>query len=462
MRIEEEYKKIGYFWLPGNEEKNIPGILSISDGGKIELEIFVLLDESIDSLNRNDDIDRIIGHVEHDGPVTLDNCFYTKKSPPLGGISKSKIFVYRVLSGAAWQRDEMVTFNTFSFAVDCLDEWIGISGINVDYDWKGKTVTISYNPPEKISFILDNGMKLEICFAYNLPSFLSLKEAKITQRAYFKLESEELRDLGDFAAVAFKITHLMCFAMDDVVAMKNVSATSCEIQRDLGDGKQYSVPIKIYYQSISYSEKVPKRDSYEMLFNYGAIKDKAQQVFNNWISAYGYLSPAFGLYFSTKIGAQKYLDGKFLAFAQGLETYQRRTSDEKLMEPEVFESLLSTVLAVCPDDHIDWLKGRLMQGNEINLRKRLKRLIDPFKEHLGTSEERNKFIRKIVDMRNYLTHYNENLEGEFVKGRNLFILCLKMEFILNLHFLNVIGFTVDEVKKIVKNCEPLKRKLQKN
>ncbi|WP_334471973.1 HEPN domain-containing protein [Arsenophonus sp. PmNCSU2021_1] len=277
------------------------------------------------------------------------------------------------------------------------------------------------------------------------------------ERAYFKLESEELLDLNDFTAVAFKITHLMCFAMDDVVAMKNVSATSCEIPRDLGDGKQDSVPIKIYYQSIPYSEKVPKRDSHDMLFNYGAIKDKAHQVFNNWINAYEYLSPAFGLYFSTKMGARKYLDGKFLAFAQGLEIFHRRTSDEKLMEPEVFESL-----AVCPDDHIDWLKGRLMQGNEINLRKRLKRLIEPFKEHLGTSEERNKFIRKIVDMRNYLTHYNENLEGEFVKERNLYILCLKMEFILNLHFLNVIGFTVDEVKKIVKNCEPLKRKLQKN
>ena len=102
MIIKEEYKKTGYFWLPEKEDKKIPGVLSISDGGYIELEIAGLFDESLDSLNRNDDIDRIIGHVENDGLVTLDNCFYTKKSFPFGGISKSKIFVHRVLSGAAW------------------------------------------------------------------------------------------------------------------------------------------------------------------------------------------------------------------------------------------------------------------------------------------------------------------------------------------------------------------------
>ena len=69
-----------------------------------------------------------------------------------------------------------------------------------------------------------------------------------------------------------------------------------------------------------------------MLFNFGAIKTNAQEVFNNWLNSYEYLSPALSLYFSTKAGAQKYLDGKFLALAQGLETHHRRTSSETLMD----------------------------------------------------------------------------------------------------------------------------------
>ena len=130
------------------------------------------------------------------------------------------------------------------------------------------------------------------------------------------------------------------------------------------------------------------------------------------------------------------------------------------MEPESFESLASTVLDGCPDEHIDWLKGRLMHGNEINLGKRLKKIIEPFKDHLGTSKERNKLLRKIVNTRNYLTHYSESLEGESSTGRDLWVLCLKMEVIFNLHFLNVVGFTYEEVNGVVENCYPLKRKLQ--
>lgn len=113
----------------------------------------------------------------------------------------------------------------------------------------------------------------------------------------------------------------------------------------------------------------------------------------------------------------------------------------------------------CPDEHLDWLKGRLMHGNEINLSKRLKRIIEPFKEHLGTSKERSKILRKIVDTRNYLTHYSENLESESAKGRDLWILCQKMEVIFNLHFLNIIGFTSEEVNKTIKNSYRLQQKI---
>ena len=145
MRIDKEYKKTGYFWLPDNMDNKIPGILSIDDGGKIELEIVGRFDEGMKTLSGDDDLSRIIGHVEKDGLVTLDDCFYTKNNFSFGGISKSKVAVNKVLSGAAWDKDEKVAFNTFSFSVDCLDEWVGISGIDVDNDWKKRTATISYN-----------------------------------------------------------------------------------------------------------------------------------------------------------------------------------------------------------------------------------------------------------------------------------------------------------------------------
>jgi len=461
MRIEEEYVKTGYFWLPERQENKIPGILTIKDGGDIELEVVGLFDESIKVLNREDDLSRIIGFVEKDGLVTLDNCFYTKKNISFGGISKSKVCVNRVLSGVAYDKDEEVTFNSLSFSVDCMDEWVGISGINVQNDWDSRTATISYNPPGNIAYSLDNGMKLEICFAYTLPGFPNTTEAKITQRAYFQLSSEVLKSLQDFTEITYKLVNFMCFAVDTTVTLKNLIATSTEIQREIGEGKYSPVPIYIYYSSIPSSEKAPKKSWHQMLFNYAAIKTNTQSIINNWLNAYEILSPALNLYFSTKVDAQKYLDGKFLALAQGLETYHRRTSDEKLMDEGEFKSLVDTVKKNCPGEKIDWLEGRLKHGNEINLGKRLKKIIEPFKEHLGTSKERSKLLRKIVDTRNYLTHYSDELESKSAKENELWLLCQKMEVIFQLHFLKVLGFNDDEIKNVIENCYQLKSKINK-
>ncbi|MDR0189779.1 hypothetical protein RCO22_12590 [Pseudomonas yamanorum] len=460
MRIEEEFNKTGYFWLPGKEEKKIPGTLSIYDGGKIELEIVGHFGEEADSFNDDNEPIRIIGHIEKDGLVTLDGCIYIQKNHSFGGISKSEIRVHKVLSGAAWDKEEALTFNTFAFSVDCLDEWIGISGINIEHDWESRSTTISYSPPENISFRLANGMRFEICFAYTFPGSHKITEAKITQRAYFKLESEHPPNLNNFISIAFKITNLMCFAMDEVVSIQKVTATSTEIQYDAGDENYYPVPISIYYHSNPFPEKKPKKNRHEMLFNFRTIREDFQKVLDNWLNAYEYLYPAIGLYFSTKTGAQKYLEGKFLALAQGLETYHRRTSTETLMHTSSYEALIIKIMESCPKEHSEWLNGRLAHGNEINLGKRLKSIIDPFKAHLGTSKKRGKILRNIVDTRNYLTHYSEELKQKSAKGRDLWILCLSMEIIFNLHFLKVIGFTDNEIKEVIKSCHPLKSKLE--
>ena len=264
MRIEDEYVKTGYFWLPERDEKKIPGVLTIKNGGDIELEVVGLFDDSIKSLNDDDDLNRIIGHVEKDGLVTLENCFYTQKNHAFGGISKSKLCVNRVLSGVAYDENESVTFNTLSFSVDCLDEWVGISGISTDSDWENKTATISYILPENISYELNNGMKLEICFSCTTPGSSRATEAKITQRVYFKLISEDLRPLCDFTEIAYKLTNFLCFAIDTTVALKDLSVTSKEIQRDSGNGKQYPVLIKVFYSSIPFTEKVPDKSWHRM------------------------------------------------------------------------------------------------------------------------------------------------------------------------------------------------------
>jgi hypothetical protein len=120
LRIKKEFKKSGYFWLPSSPERIIPGTLTITDGGNIELELFGVFDNN----DNNYKLARIIGHIEKHGLVTLDDCFYKNKTISVPGISKSSISVSNALIGVAYDDKELVLLNTFRFSIEGIDEWL--------------------------------------------------------------------------------------------------------------------------------------------------------------------------------------------------------------------------------------------------------------------------------------------------------------------------------------------------
>ena len=262
MRIKEEIKRLGDFWLPSEPDRKVPGTLSISDGGNIELEItghfHDNLDEVFSTLFDNDstDLKRIVGLVEEDGKVTLDDCYYKGPFNFIGSPSKFLIHVGRVFTGVAYNEGAIPLFNTLTFSVEGIDEWVGISGINVDYqhEERGITATISYQPLADVLFNLNNGMQLLITFEWTLPGSSIIKEAKISQKTYFKLVSQEARKLSDFISVARKITTFLCFATDQTVSLDSMEATSNDYRENIVDGTAILIPINIYSPSRPYSK----------------------------------------------------------------------------------------------------------------------------------------------------------------------------------------------------------------
>jgi hypothetical protein len=460
MRMRKAFKKLGYFWLPSAAENKIPGTLTILDGGEIELEAVGLFGKIEESIKDKDNLIRIVGNIEDDGLVTLEECFYKNRTIAFGGISKSMIHVHKVLSGVSYAEGDPVFLNTFSFSVEGIDEWVGISGIKSATDIENRTATITYQEPEEISYQLDNGMKLLISYAWTLPGFQILKEAKITHRTFFKLTSTEKKELDEFMTAARKITYLLCFAIDETVCLENIVATSDDVKYDNGKGELRHAQIKIYYPSLPFSKEEPTINLHKMLFKFGQVRDNGGRVINNWFDAYDRISPALNLYFSTKTGGHKYLEEKFLALSQGLETYHRRTYDGKLMGDTEFKELVDGLLLQCPEERKEWLQRRLANANEISFGNRIKNVIKPFKEHVGTSKEREKLINNITNTRHYLTHYNEALKSQAAEGDDLWSLCIIMEAIFQLHLLQVLGFSKEEIDSILNSSYKLKQKFK--
>jgi len=153
MRIRKEFTKKGVFWLPPNPDKKIPGTLTITDGGDIELEVVGLFGREVDLLKNTDDLSRILGNIEENGLVTLDDCFYRTWNITFSGLSHSRISVRRAYCGLAYDEKEVPSFNTFSFSVEGIDEWVGITGIRAEVQLKPISATISYAPQRRLSSI---------------------------------------------------------------------------------------------------------------------------------------------------------------------------------------------------------------------------------------------------------------------------------------------------------------------
>ena len=463
MRILEEIDKSGYFWLPTNPDHKIPGNIKIIDGGSITLEVIGLLDESIDGLNKTinnkANIGRIVGQIEKYGMVTLDFCYYLNASISFGGVSKSFIYVGRAILGISYGENEEIEISSFRFTVDNLDEWIGISGIKVEWDIENKSATIKYTPLDDIHIILKNDMNLIVTYEWTLPSFAKIKEAKITQCVYFKIESKNARPIQEYIELARKITNLMCFAMNKTVSLQNASIRSQTKIIESLDRETKILSSQVYYKSIPYSESKPKIDVDSMLFNFQTIERCFGSVVNNWLFAYERYSSSLNLYFSAKTGGHRYIEGNFLSLAQCLETYHRKISDKKLMNERLFIELCAFLVRLCPKSYKTWLEGRISNGNEINLTQRIKDIVDPYKNLIGNSKYRGKLISSIVKTRNYLTHYDERLKKEACEGIALMSLSSKLELLFQLHLLDALGFNRSDIENILNQNANLQFKL---
>ena len=200
MKIKEEFKKTGNFWLPQSHEP-VSGVLSISNERGIELETAKSLVHDPASLISPfinlDNVFQVIGHIQEDGFVILDGCQISTSglNINLGQIQTSQtILVNRVFTGFPQPQNEIPLFNTFKFSIEGIDEWLWIHGINEKYNHEERAITISCKQPESIPFNLTNGMGLEITFDIGNTTSRGPWERGVSQKAYFKLVSDNAQE----------------------------------------------------------------------------------------------------------------------------------------------------------------------------------------------------------------------------------------------------------------------------
>lgn len=459
MRNREVIEEVGYFWLPSTPGSKIPGTLHISEQGKVTLSAMGLFGDPAEASKANTSFKRIVGLINNQY-VTLDSCRYKKNGGSFGGISKSIINASVAYLGVAYNDEETVSFSKVDLSVEGLDEWLFITGLQIEHNFEELSANISYKPPKKISIRLPEDIELAFAFSWSVSGGgTDFKEAKIKQDACMSLISSSSLPLKAFLSIISKLTNFLCFAIDKTVRLEFITGFSPNVTRQRKDADNEQVPIKVYFESVPYDETTRKIYWNDMLFRYDQVKDQLEEILAKWFSNYETSEPAFNLYFAYKSGAQRYIDGRFLSLAQGIETLHRRNSSKTVMPPDEFTKLIQQLLESCPNDKKEWFKNRIAYGNEISLRQRLVEMIEPFQSLYGSKQEVSAFINRVVDTRNYLTHYDQRSSDRLISGIEFWRLCMKLEVLFQLHFLRLMGLSNQFITSIVDAVDSLKWKL---
>ena len=170
--------------------------------------------------------------------------------------------------------------------------------------------------------------------------------------------------------------------------------------------------------------------------------------------------PIFNLYFAVSSSRFMHLEGGFLFLVHGIESLHRRSSSETRMPVEEFNAAVETVLQGSPDALRCLVQEKLKYANEISLRKRIRQMIGQFNDLFGSKSTRNRFINRVVSTRNYLTHYDAAIKDEAVTDpEELLRLHFRLEALIQLHLLRLLGIDYAHIRKIAIRYPPLRRKL---
>ncbi len=457
----ETIEHSGVWWLPENPNFQISGILKYNpkEGACLELiGTFKGIDDLSGIINKELSAPTIILGVTVSGKsITLYKCFEKSFSLSFPGLPKSVFYVNVIFIGCHFKKEEEILLDDISISYSNLEEWIGISGFKQDteIDQNGhiKKIAYTYEPPKAIVAKLENydininfnfGSHSDLTYSFDLKQtiFINIKPPKpLGFRVYLDGIMENIRDF-------------LSLAIGKAIYPRTIIGKSKDSVTKLANGEIVLNDIQIFTRAgifVDYSAKVHQ---HEMLFTFRDIADYFTIYLKNWIDKSSLLCPVYELYFGTFYNPSMYRNHEFLSLAQALESYHRRTSGGKYVSDEDFRSqydaFLNAIENSLDPDFKESLRNKMKYLNDFSLRKRLKIILGQCGDWITLFiKSPDLFIEDVCNTRNYLTHYDEQLESQVKKGQSLNWLVQKMKFVIEICFLSELGMPVENVKTLL-------------
>lgn len=447
----EEFEYKGRWWLPDKPEKQITGTLSFTPGEGAILDLIGSFKDAKKAGSMLESAEVILGRASNIGDITLYKCFENKLSYSPAGFQTSSFYANMIFIGAHFQKSEDIKFKSISVHYLHLDEWANISGFDIQSLPDGGIV-IKYKLPEPIKIRIDDDC--EVCIitrAEFSPHHVVQKDATIKQRTYIKIETSEEKSFEEYEGMMYQIQNFLSLGVWESVYPLAIEGITEANMKKTKYGT-YFPPVKISYELIDIPKVSKTLLPWDMLFTFEDISDRFDIFLRNWFGTADLLKPTYDLYFGTLCNPRMYREYHFLSLIQAIESFHRRRYGGEYLSDDDYKEIHNVLVNVIPDvvkkDFKNSLESKLKYGNEFSLRKRLKEIFNEYQNEIPGLFIQNKgaFIKKVVDTRNYLTHYDKDLKECAASGIDIFHLTYELKMLLEICLLRELGFSSEEIK----------------
>jgi hypothetical protein len=339
MIIDEQIK--GFWFLPNDTEKKVPGILYFKTNREIRLELIGGFETGIQDFLTSKTYEIILGissehkeitllnchrfgnwNLSSDYPVTNYKCHYMIIGKHLSSL-KEKVFDRIQIDFSSlydWQPTRQIkNVITTSQEDKPWDINFSISGL---VDWE-KVVQISYD------------FKLIIFGTANYTSSSNLNQYNLTQNTLFELT--RIRSKKSFVELLNKaelFRQFLSLASLSTVDYLNVILFDNNDYHQTKKGTIIYNPISLNF--IREQENIPKPKRYQFLFTYDDIKDAFPDIIKKWYSLKVEFTPIRNHLLESIKTKRVFTSLDFLIIIQALEGYHRRFIENSANKKKIF------------------------------------------------------------------------------------------------------------------------------
>ena len=386
----------------------------------------------------------IQGTLFNGGHLLLYDCVIGPKNTRL--FQYTTVIIYATYGFWGLEQEEPLVFKAAQLNFGEIVEWSGLCRLEDNFD--SKNPGYSWEHQEPVSFALNDNATVKfspVLGGWSSDNVFSTR-CEIRQDIDITLEYKEDVEWETAINDAQAIRYLIGLGIN---RLPNIEGIKYKHGNMSSDGP---VEDRVYYPAFEVllgTGKDPVSGTFrkDERFHYWYTLPQVRDVggFEKWVASYQKLKPVLDLYFS--VGGALSADAAFLSLMQALETFHARFFTDKLSE---YKNMITAY-----QGSTTWwplLFGSDQQNHKgIILKSRLAYLMFadekvPF--YPGTYSH-EAYIQKLVDTRNYFTHYDESKEQLTFSQEELPFVNQELEYLLDYHLLVLLGFDKGDVRKEV-------------